>query len=97
MRIEYHPALERELLEIRDYYEERSVGLGRDFVEEFDRIVLRIADAPERWRIVKGDIRRALLRRFPYVIYFRCVGSDCVRVTVVKHERRHPSLGLERR
>jgi hypothetical protein len=41
MRIEYHPALENELLEIRGYYEERSAGLGRDFVEEFEYLVLR--------------------------------------------------------
>jgi hypothetical protein len=43
MRIEYHPAIEGELSEIRDYYNERSRNLGDDFINEFERQVLRIA------------------------------------------------------
>lgn len=35
MRIEYHPQVAAELEEIRDYYESKSEGLGRDFVDEF--------------------------------------------------------------
>jgi plasmid stabilization system protein ParE len=96
MRIEYHPALEGELLEVRDYYNERSPGLGDSFVDEFERQVLRIASNPERWMIVRGDVRRALMRRFPYVILFRALGGRTLRVTVVKHEARHPGLGIHR-
>jgi hypothetical protein len=36
------------------------------------------------------------MKRFPYVIYFRILGPDAIRVTVVKHENRHPSYGLNR-
>ncbi len=97
MRVEYHPAVEDELVEIRDYYETRSPGLGARFVDEFERQVLAIAAAPDRWMVVRGDIRRCLMRRFPYVIYFRQVGQQRLRVTVVKHQRRHPDLGRERR
>ena len=46
MRIEYHPALENELREIIDYYEERSLGLGVAFLEEFVRKVIAIAAMP---------------------------------------------------
>ena len=97
MKIEYHPALELELREIRDYYEESSPGLGDAFLAEFEQQVFRIAAMPERWMILKGDIRRALMRRFPYLIYFRQVAADTLRITVVKHEKRHPSYGLGRR
>lgn len=48
MRIEYHPALEAELREVRDYYETRSVGLGEEFVQAFESQVRMIADMPER-------------------------------------------------
>jgi len=97
MRIEYHPDVADELIEIRDFYESRSVGLGFDFVAEFERMVLRIAAMPERWMVVRRDIRRSLMKRFPYVIFFRYVADDCIRVTVVKHEKRHPSYGMHRR
>ena len=48
MRIEYHPAIEGELAEIRDYYNEQSRNLGDDFINEFERQVLRIATMPSR-------------------------------------------------
>jgi plasmid stabilization system protein ParE len=96
MRIEYHPDLEKELIEVRSYYNDRSPGLGDEFVDEFERQVLRIAAMPERWMIVRSDVRRALMKRFPYVILFRILSEEAVRITVVKHERRHPAYGLHR-
>ena len=39
MTIEYHPAVADELGEIRDYYNERLPGLGREFIDEFERQV----------------------------------------------------------
>ena len=97
MRIEYHPGLEKELIEVRTYYNECSPGLGDEFVDEFERQVLRIASTPERWLIVRNDVRRALMKRFPYVILFRILSGEAIRITVVKHERRHPAYGLHRK
>lgn len=97
MKVEYHPAVYDEVRQIRDYYEERSPGLGAAFVDEFERQVLRVAAEPERWMMVSGDIRRCLMRRFPYVIYFRRAGADRLRITVVKHQRRHPEYGRDRK
>ena len=97
MRVEYHPAVEAELRAIRDYYEDRAPGLGTEFINEFERQVLALVAAPERWMAVSGDIRRCLMRRFPYTIYFRQVDKERIRITVVKHQRRHPDYGQERR
>ncbi len=97
MRIDYHPAIADELEEIRDHYEVHSSGLGHDFVDEFERQIVTIAAMPTRWMVAGGNVRRSLMRRFPYVILFRIVADDTIRVTVVKHERRHPAFGLFRR
>ena len=97
MRIEYHPAIEGELAEIRDYYNEQSRNLGDDFINEFERQVLRIAAMPSRWMVVRGDTRRALMKRFPYLILFRVVNDAVIRITAFKHERRHPAYGMNRR
>jgi plasmid stabilization system protein ParE len=94
MRIDYHPAIAEELEEIRDHYEACSPGLGSDFVDEFERQVLTVAAMPTRWMIASGDVRRSLMKRFPYVILFRIVGEETIRVTVVKHEKRHPTRGF---
>ena len=97
MRIEYHPSLHLELEEVIDYYESQSLGLGREFISEFERQVLKISTMPERWMIVRGDLRRSLMKRFPYVIFFRIVNEDMIRVTVIKHQKRHPSFGIRRK
>jgi len=95
MKIEYHPAIEHELRGIIDYYNECSAGLGKEFLNEFERQVIKIAANPYQWVAVKGSVRRSLMRRFPYVIYFRVVNKEALRVTVVKHQRRHPKRGFE--
>ena len=97
MRIEYHPAIATELAEIRDHYEARASGLGISFIDEFERQVMAIAAMPTRWRVVQTGLRRSLMRRFPYVIVFRIMDDDWLRITVVKHEKRHPAYGINRR
>jgi len=97
MRIEYHPAVETELREIIKYYNDCYAGLGNDFLNEFERQVLNIASNPLQWVEVEHGVRRALLRRFPYMVYFRIVSKNLLRITVVKRQRRHPLLGLKRK
>ncbi|MGH8558571.1 MAG: type II toxin-antitoxin system RelE/ParE family toxin [Methylococcales bacterium] len=96
MRVEYHPAIEGELREITKYCNECAPGLGNELLGEFERQILKIAAMPYRWMAEENNIRRSLMSRFPYVIYFRVVGADLVRVTVVKHQRRHPMIGLSK-
>lgn len=97
MRIEYHPAIESELQEIVKYYNNCSQGLGSEFLDEFEFQILRISSMPTRWMVVEKDIRRSLMKRFPYVIYFRALENEILRVTVVKHQRRHPDYGRSRK
>ena len=97
MRAEYHPAVEREPREIIHYHNERPAGLGDEFLDEFEHQVLKIASNPFQWVEIEHGVRRALLRRFPYTVYFRVIGMDLLRITVVKHQRRHPVLGLNRK
>jgi toxin ParE1/3/4 len=97
MIVEYHPAVQRELEEIRDWYNGQLQGLDGDFIDEFERQVQRIAATPGRWMTISGDLRRAMMSRFPYVIYFRQTQTDRIRITAVKHQRRHPRQGRSRR
>ena len=42
-----------------------------DFEAEFDRAVSAIADAPERWMRLSGDVRRFVFPRFPFSLIYR--------------------------
>jgi plasmid stabilization system protein ParE len=61
-------AAELDLMGIEDWYERQRPGLGHEFREAVDHTISRVAGNPfaypERYR----GARRALLRRFPYVI-----------------------------
>ncbi|RLD53729.1 MAG: type II toxin-antitoxin system RelE/ParE family toxin [Bacteroidetes bacterium] len=97
MNIEYHPAIEGELKDIIDYYNRCSAGLGTEFLDEFEQHVSKISLMPTRWMVIENDIRRSLMKRFPYVIYFRALENNLLRITVVKHQRKHPRYGKRRK
>jgi hypothetical protein len=58
--------------------------------------MIEAATRPESFAIREGDIRRVNLHRFPYHFLFRIVG-DAVRILVIRHHSRRPSLGIRRR
>ncbi|MEO0810939.1 MAG: type II toxin-antitoxin system RelE/ParE family toxin [Pseudomonadota bacterium] len=69
------------------WYESRELGLGEALVEEIDATLLRIEAGPERFPVMYRSARRALVRRFPYAIYFLCDSADIV-ILAVLHQRR---------
>jgi len=70
MRLTYHPHARKELLEAAQYYESRVSGLGVRFLDEADRAVAIILEAPSRWRVMERGVRRYLMSQFPYAIYY---------------------------
>jgi plasmid stabilization system protein ParE len=89
MRRIHHPDAEAELLEAARFYEARLAGLGEQFLNEFDRAIARIEATPEAWQKVEDDLRRYVMHRFPYGIYYRVEGEE-LRILVIKHHSRHP-------
>lgn len=89
MRLIYHPDAEAELIEAVQFYERSVTGLGGEFLAAVDKGIGTILDAPERWRIIEEDVRRYLIPRFPYAIYYRVIGEE-IRILAFKHHRRHP-------
>jgi len=77
-----------------DWYEGQSVGLGIELVRAVEVCVQSIRRWPEARRIVFGDleppVRRALVRRFPYSIYYVAV-PGAVHVLGCLHQHRDPA------
>ncbi len=67
----HHPEAEAELIEAAQFYERRVPTLGTQFLDAVDRAVGVMLEAPERWKIIEGDVRHYLMPRFPYAIYYR--------------------------
>ena len=97
MRLVLHPKVYSDIDAIMAYYEEvAATELAREFYAELRHFMVEAAKRPKSFAIREGDIRRVNLRRFPYHFLFRIVGN-AVRILVIRHHSRHPSLGAGRR
>jgi plasmid stabilization system protein ParE len=79
-----------------EWYENERPGLGVEFLDELRAAYNRIADGPFKCQELRGGIRRALLRRFPYAVYF-AIEADIVVVVAVLHASRDPAEWQRRR
>jgi plasmid stabilization system protein ParE len=59
-------------------------------------MVQTIAENPEHFPAIHKDIRRAVLRRFPYAIFYRIVSGHVV-VIACFHGKRNPKDWRSRR
>lgn len=99
MRLEFHPAVQNDFNAALDYYEaEGGTHLADRFEEEVRSSIEAIKAGSARFPFYqKSDrFRRTRLKSFPYIIVYR-ENAAGVRVSVLKHERRHPRLGMARR
>ncbi len=71
------------------WYESRRAGLGLEFAVEVETFLVRIAETPEQFPRVRGEIRRAVLQRFPYTLHF-LIESNRVVILAVFHVKRNP-------
>ncbi|MGD0693836.1 MAG: type II toxin-antitoxin system RelE/ParE family toxin [Terriglobia bacterium] len=83
------PQAELDVSDATAWYEERRGGLGDEFLGELDSILQRVIKSPFQFPEIKVDVRRALLRRFPYSVYFR-VTTEIVELIAVLHQHRDP-------
>ncbi|MDB9316035.1 type II toxin-antitoxin system RelE/ParE family toxin [Spirulina sp. CS-785/01] len=91
----FRPEVQEELKEAYDWYENQTLGLGDEFLDCIDEVLNRINERPEAYAIVYRDVRRAVIQRFPYIVYYRIVSSRIV-VTAIFHGRRNPKAWQER-
>lgn len=95
MNFAFHPESRIELREAAEWYECEVPGLGADFTKEFDHALNLLFADPLRWRKIESDIRRCLMRRFPYSIIYDIRG-DCLRIIAIAHQHREPGYWRDR-
>ena len=77
------------------WYESHQNGLGLAFLAELDAAIARICRGPFRFAIISGELRRARLHRFPYIVYFT-LEEDVIVVLACLHGRRSPAVWKSR-
>jgi toxin ParE1/3/4 len=72
------PGAEADIREAALWYESRRPGLGGDFTLRLDALLERIVHAPLQFPEIGSGVRRAVLQRFPYAIYFVVAATPVV-------------------
>ncbi|GKT07181.1 type II toxin-antitoxin system RelE/ParE family toxin [Desulforhabdus sp. TSK] len=87
--ISIRPEAEAEIEEAYLWYEEQREGLGSDFLLCVEECLEKIKKSPDMYPIVHRNVRRLLIRRFPYGIFYT-VHQDFITILAVFHGHRDP-------
>ena len=94
-RVSFHRLDERELNDAALYYESESPGLGSKFLDEIEDHIDRIVTNPKAGQKVRGEVRRRILRKFPYGILYS-VKDRGIRILAIMNLKRKPNYWVGR-
>ena len=86
--VSFRPQAQQELQQAKEWYEAQRSGLGADFEREVGRVVALLAGSPLLFPRVHGETRRAMVRRFPYGLFFRILPTEVVVLSCYHLQRR---------
>ena len=87
--LDVRPQAEADIADAYDYYHGYSTDLASDFIDELDGVLARVRDNPAHFQPVHRDLHRALLRRFPYAVFYSFT-DQVVVVFAVLHQASDP-------
>ena len=88
-RISFHEHAEFELNDAAAFFESERVGLGARFLSQVEGALAYIRAHPEASPVVIQDVRRKVLRRFPYSIMYS-IKPDRIRILAIASQKRRP-------
>lgn len=89
-RLKFSSRALREIGEAQEWYELQNPGLGEEFLAAMELQLKRLEQAPLLYAEAIPNVRRALLPRFPYGLFYAVRGNS-VHVLAVLHDARNPS------
>lgn len=91
----FHQAAKEEFLSARDYYDDLNFGLGKSFIIEVEKAINIIKRNPLAYPIIKKNIRKAVIMKFPYSILY-IIEKDLVYLLAIMHQKRKPNYWYTR-
>ena len=90
------PQVDAELDDAAAWYDEQKEGLGAEFLDAISAAVDTVRRLPRAFPIFKNtSIRKFVLRRFPYVIFYEEFQLH-ISIYAVAHAKRKPGYWLGR-
>lgn len=95
MDIVFHYESEREIESGFLWYEEQALGLGYEFVDSVYGAIRRIKQYPLAGSDFGEGVRRVLIRRFPYCLWY-AIEDELLVIYAVAHLHREPQYWISR-
>ncbi len=70
MLIRFTPEADADLTEAREWYSHQRAGLDLEFMDSVDEALSRVVRNPQSFPIVYRDLRRVVVRRFPFAVFY---------------------------
>jgi plasmid stabilization system protein ParE len=94
--VSFHSLAAQEYEEIYEYYARISPTLAASFAYEVQLHVDNIIQLPNLNPPVKANVRRSILTKFPYIMYYEIMGNSVVILEII-HQKRQNSAWQQRR
>lgn len=95
VKILFHPEAEKEIDDAVIWYRKQLIGLELEFIKCIDEVIRKIKKEPELYPFIFENYRKAVVKRFPFIIIYEKVKST-IRILAVFHSRRNPK-GIKNR
>jgi len=95
MRYIFHPEALQEYEESALYYKKISRELAISFIDSVEKGIEKILENSRAWPIIDEDVRRHLIKRFPFGIYYT-IERDYILILAVMHMNRKPGYWKNR-
>lgn len=79
-----------EIEESKEYYNLQKDGFGLDFKNDVFKALNNIASQPNLYPIIDNKIRRCLMHRFPFSIFYT-IQNQTILILSIAHQHRKPN------
>ena len=80
---------ELDIADAQIWYEEQQIGLAAKFHHELSTVFARLTESPLIYPVVYRNIRRVVLHRFPFLIWYQIEGENVI-VLACTHGKADP-------
>lgn len=87
--VRYKAAAAAEVVNAIAWYAQPEINQASAFLRELERTEAHLATNPELYQRVEDDTRRAVLRRFPYSLFYVIEGNEVI-VLACMHQHQKP-------
>ena len=96
LTLKFHPDVTKEIKASYEWYQDKALGLGSDFINELESGFEAIISLHDTWPIFSKGFRRYILPRFPFSVIYR-KHDNSIYIVAVMHNSRKPGYWLSRK